>query len=300
MKILITGCNGLIGCRLARLLDAQGHVVYGTSLNGLTNPYIQPAHYIQADLTEEAIPEKMLMQIAPEGLIHAAAITKPDACELNPELCIKTNFNPIPSLFKKAKDLSVFSVYISTDFVFSGRFISHTEETDDFPPVNVYGRSKWEAEKFLLAHHPEVAIVRTALVYGFEPLLPRSNIFTWAYAELSDGHKIRVVNDQFRTPTYADDLANGLSALIQLRKPGLFHLAGIDYLSVYDWVCMMADEFGFDKNLITPVNTRDLNEPALRPPSTRLIIDKARRELLYSPSRLEDNLKMLRNEIGKA
>lgn len=294
MKILITGCNGLVACAFTKNLTENGFSVWGTSLSGLTNPYLESANYLPADLTRPGSAEKILDNIRPDVLVHAAALTKPDACELSPESCYALNHRASVELIEAASQRGVRVIYLSTDFVFSGHHPPHEESSQDFPPLNEYGRSKRLTEEFILSGHPGAAIVRTALVYGYEPLLPRGNIFTWLLQELSAGRPVRVVRDQFRTPTFSDDLARGLSALCKSDSAGIFHLAGKDFVSVYDFALQVADVFDLDSRLITPVETHSLNESARRPPQTRLLYPRAQNELGYQPGTLAENLRKLK------
>lgn len=298
MKVLITGCNGLVGCRLAKRLVDEGISVFGISQNGLTNPYISPANYYQINISDTDKVSEILEVIKPDILIHAAAITKPDICEANKELCHQINFLSAKNLMDESQNRNIYTIHLSTDFVFAGSDIIHDENTNDFPPVNTYGQSKYEIEKYILSNHPDIAIVRTALVYGYEPLLPRNNIFTWAVDELKKGKPIRVVEDQFRSPTFADDLAEGIYALCQKKLSGIFHIAGKDFMSVYDFVCDAAHVFNFDQNLILPVKTITLNEPAKRLPSTKMDITQAKNLLDYQPKSTIDNLNLLYNQYS--
>lgn len=290
MRILLTGCNGLVGCRFAKKAEAGGAEVFGLSENGLTSPYILPSRYLRMDIRDGKTFAGLLAQIRPDVLVHTAALGKPDFCEQHPEISRAVNLEAPKILFREAERLGIYGVHLSTDFVFAGTLPEHTEETEDFPPVNVYGVHKRELELYLAGHHPQVASVRTALVYGYEPLLPRPNLLTWTVENLRVGRSIRVVDDQFRTPTFADDLAEGLWALCRLRLPGPFHLAGTDYLTVYELVRRMATVFSLDADLVLPVSTSALNEPARRPVSTRLLTDKAWTHLNYRPGDLDKNL----------
>ncbi len=297
MKVLITGCNGLLACGLTKQLIRKETSVWGTSLSGLTNPYLPAEKYFAADLTNPASAEELLEKVQPHVLVHAAALTKPDACEMAPDSCSVLNYHASVRLLNAASARGIRVIYLSTDFVFSGNHPPHHEASQDFPPVNAYGLSKRLTEEFILSAHPSAAIVRTALVYGYEPLLPRGNIFTWLMQELSAGRAVRVVKDQFRTPTYTNDLAAGLSALCSSESTGIFHLAGMDYVSVYEFALKVAEVFGLDNRLIIPVETQMLNEPARRPPKTHLICSRAMKELNYQPGKLDENLRKLRDRM---
>ena len=298
VKVLITGCNGLLGCRLSRQLLASGYTVFGSSLRGLVNPYLSPENYTSADLRLPGSAQTLLDFCQPDILVHAAAITKPDLAELNPADCFLSNTKATEMLLLETKKRGIRFIHLSTDFVFRGLAPSHPETATDFQPCNVYGESKLQAEILVAQLDPKACIIRTALVFGFEPLLPRSNIFTWALSELQAGRSIRVVDDQFRTPTYADDLAKGIERVCQQEFNGILNLAGPDWMSVYAFVQAMAEVFGLDKSLILPVKTKVLNEPAKRPPNTRLIIQKAKTELGYAPSSVHSCLHELKNSLS--
>jgi dTDP-4-dehydrorhamnose reductase len=297
VKVLITGCNGLVACSLTKWLHSNGAEVLGTSVSGLTNPYLSREKYLPYDLTSADAPKFLLDAISPDVLVHTAAMTKPDVCELQPEVCRLINTEASGRLITEAAQRNIRSVFLSSDFVFSGNHPPHDENSLDFPAPNVYGLSKKEAEDVVMRNHPSAAIVRTALVYGFEPLLPRSNIFTWLLGELRFGRRVRVVSDQYRMPTYCDDLASGLGGLCFAEMSGIFHLAGADYLSVYEFALAVAEVFGFDADLIIPVETASLGEPAKRPPRTQLISLRAQTDLGYAPGSLEENLVLLRKKM---
>ena len=297
MKVLITGCNGLVACSLTKWLRENGAEVWGTSVSGLTNPHLTEKKYVRYDLTGEGVCHQLLDLVEPDVLVHAAAITKPDECERQPDVCIQLNKDASIRLLSLAAEREIRSLFLSTDFVFSGNNPPHREDAQDFPAPNLYGRSKKETEDVLLSHFPSIAIVRTALVYGFEPLLPRNNVFTWLLGELSAGRPVRVVNDQYRMPTFSEDLASGLGKLCFTDHAGIFHLAGADYLSVYEFALQVAEVFGFDAELIRPVETATLGEPAMRPPKTRLVSGRAFTDLGYAPGPLRENLLLIKSRL---
>jgi dTDP-4-dehydrorhamnose reductase len=297
VKVLITGCNGLVACSLTKWLNSNGAEVLGASVSGLTNPYLSEERYLCYDLTSAHASERLLDAVRPDVLVHAAAMTRPDVCELQPEACRLLNTEVSGRIFMEAAQRNIRSVFLSSDFVFSGNHPPHDENSHDFPAPNVYGISKKEAEDVIMRINPSAAIVRTALVYGFEPLLPRSNVFTWLLGELSEGRTVRVVNDQYRMPTFSDDLAFGLGRLCNTAYAGIFHLAGSDYLSVYEFALQVAEVFGFDSELIRPVETFTLGESAKRPPRTRLVSRRAYSDLGYTPGSLRGNLLQIKSRI---
>ena len=162
---------------------------------------------------------------------------------------------------------------------------------DDKPaPVNFYGKSKSDAEDAVKEYPGNWSIVRTVLVYG-KPMTGKQNILTVVKDKLEKGEIYRVFDDQFRTPTYVEDLADGIVAIIEKKAGGIFHLSGKDYLSPYQMALHTADFLHLDKKLIVRAVASDFEQPAKRPPRTGFIIDKAIRELAFNPVSFEEGLK---------
>jgi dTDP-4-dehydrorhamnose reductase len=188
-------------------------------------------------------------------------------------------------------------VHLSTDFIFDGENGPYKEE-DKADPLSYYGQSKLDAENLILSFHTiNYAILRTVLVYGVVDQMSRTNIVLWAKEALENGKRINVVNDQFRTPTLAEDLAEGclLSAKKQIK--GIFNISGKDFMSILELVYKVADFWKLNKNLITPSSSVGINQPAKRPPKTGFIIEKAISELEYKPHSFEDGLEILNQQL---
>ncbi len=231
-----------------------------------------------------------MKQERPEIVVHAAAMTQVDECELNQDACFQVNVRGTLHAIVDAEQFSQFFIYISTDFVFSGAEGNYREE-DAMQPVNWYGYTKTEAEALVNACAIPWAIVRTCLVYGNSLQGTRSNIINWARAKLSGGEKIKVVDDQVRTPTYVEDLAEGILLVIEKKARGIFHLSGRDTLTPYDMVCATASYFDLDQNLVERVDATNFTQAARRPLKTGFVIDKAINELGFLPGSFEEGLK---------
>jgi dTDP-4-dehydrorhamnose reductase len=142
------------------------------------------------------------------------------------------------------------------------------------------------------------AIARTIIVYGIVDNMSRSNIVLWAKDALSKGQKINVVDDQFRSPTLAEDLAEGCILIAEKGATGVYNLSGPNTFSILDLVYKVADYWKLDKSLVTPSKSNTLNQPAKRPPRTGFIIDKAKKELGYNPHSFEEGLKILDGQLN--
>jgi dTDP-4-dehydrorhamnose reductase len=190
-------------------------------------------------------------------------------------------------------------VHLSTDFIFDGEAGPYSEEA--FPnPINYYGRTKLEAENLIKGSGIKWTIVRTVLVYGIANDMSRSNIILWVKKSLEEGKTIKVVNDQWRTPTLAEDLAAGCILIVKKRELGIFNISGKDFLTPFEMAIQTADYFGLDKSLITEVDSTIFTQPAKRPPRTGFVIDKAKKVLGYNPKSFTEGIAILSKQLKLA
>jgi dTDP-4-dehydrorhamnose reductase len=214
-------------------------------------------------------------------------MTRVDSCEDDKERCWQVNVDAVEHLAKICKATGARLVQVSTDFIFDGQNGPYTE--DDRPnPINYYGKSKLAAENIVRQFGlGRWSIVRAAMLYGTGENLKHSNLGLWMVDRLLAGQPFPVFTDQWRSFTYAPDLAMGIERIIRYRKSGVYHLSSPEYLSVYDFVLEMAQLFGFDASLVKPASWADLPHlKALRPPRTGFIILKAETELGFRPRSL--------------
>ena len=195
--------------------------------------------------------------------------------------------------------LNIHLTHLSTDFVFSGDTGPLAE--DALPaPVNFYGESKLAAEHVVQASPGRWAIARTVLVYGVAHHYGRTNLVLWVRDSLRAGQRIKVVADQWRTPTLAEDLAEGCWLLARQAAQGIYHLSGEEFLTPYDLALRVATQFGLDAMLIERVDASTFSQPARRPARTGFLIEKARRELGYHPHSLADGIALVSQQRDNA
>jgi dTDP-4-dehydrorhamnose reductase len=292
MKILVTGANGLLGQHLVKLLLSGGYHVLATGKGPSRIIYDGPADYayFNADITDGYALEELMDLEKPGVVIHAAAMTQVDIAEQNPKLCSEINIQGTGNVLRHAEKYSGSIVYISTDFVFDGEKGNYAEE-DKRSPVNWYGRTKMDAENIIVTSQIPWTIVRTCLVYGDAVNSARSHIISWVKEKLENKEKIKVVNDQVRTPTFVEDLAKGVLLAIEKKATGIFHISGADVLTPYQVAIKTADVFGLDKSLVEKVDAATFTQPARRPAKTGFNIEKAKRELGYTPLSFEEALR---------
>lgn len=294
MRILITGSNGLLGQKLVELLRQQpGVEVLATSRgpNKLAARY-PDLHFVPLDVTDAAQTHSVVAAVRPSHIIHTAAMTNVDECELNQTDCWTQNVTAVENLVAACETHRAHLIHLSTDFIFSGEEGPLTEEAVP-APINFYGRSKLAAEQAVLASRQPAAIVRTVLVYGTAHDYGRTNIVVWVRNSLRAGRPIKVVDDQYRTPTLAEDLAQGCWLVAQQNATGIFHISSDEYFTPYQMALQVADYYQLDKSLITRVDASSFSQPAKRPLRTGFVIRKARQELGYRPHSFAEGIALL-------
>lgn len=300
MKILITGANGLLGQKLVALLTNQPDIEVVATSRGDNRIACDLVNYTyrNMDITRAEQVNFIIDKEKPDVIIHTAALTNVDECELDHDKCWLLNVRAVEYLIEAAERQGCFFIQLSTDFIFSGERGPLCEE-DQANPVNFYGQSKLEAEKMVMQSKLDYAIVRTILVYGITPNMSRSNIILWVKESLEQNKSIRVVDDQYRTPTLAEDLAIGCYLIAEKRAKGIFHISGKDRLTPYQIALQTAEFFNLDAGLITRTDSSEFKQPAMRPPETGFIIDKAAEVLGYSPHSFKEGIEILSEQLEK-
>lgn len=299
MKVLITGSNGLLGQYLVQRLSALPEyevIATGRGANRLRRQ--EGYKYESVNLADEAAVKGLIERSQPGVIIHAGAMTQADDCERNKDACWMVNVTATRYLLQGAERTGAFFLFLSTDFVFDGLDGPYKED-DPVNPVNYYGASKAAAERIVKQSKAAWAIARTVLVYGVADDPRRSNIITWVKSNLEQKKKLKVVNDQWRTPTLVQDLAEGCKLIIDKRAEGIFHLSGKDMLTPYDMAVQVAGYLDLETKLLEKVDGSSFKQPAKRPAKTGFVIEKAETELGYSPHSFEDGLKIVVEQLGK-
>jgi dTDP-4-dehydrorhamnose reductase len=301
-KILVTGSNGLLGQKLIYQLIKEKTFEIIACARGENRLLNQSGYtYISLDITSQNAIENLLSANLPDCIIHCAAMTNVDECELNPEACKKNNIDAVALFIQALEKLKNPSynphfILVSTDFIFNGSRGPVTEE--EIPePLSIYGHSKYEAEKIVSASKIDTAILRTVLVYGITEGMSRSNIVLWVKNNLESGKEIKVVTDQFRTPTLAEDLAAGCILAMRKRALGIYNISGKDFMSINTIAHKVANFFKLDNQLIKESLSESIQQPAKRPPITGFILEKAMNELGYKPRSFEEGLKVLKEQL---
>jgi dTDP-4-dehydrorhamnose reductase len=296
MRILVTGANGLLGQKLVALLlqDKSIHLIATARKPPVT--LLTRGEFHALDTTNKQQVETVVHQTKPDVIINTAAMTQVDDCEKDHEACIANNVTAVENLIGACKQVNAHLIHLSTDFIFDGTQ-GPLDELAEPHPVNFYGESKLAAEQLVRFSDLHWSILRTVLVYGVVPDMSRSNIVLWVKKSLEDGKKISVVNDQWRTPTLAEDLAMGCYLAATKKAQGIYNISGKDFLSPYDIAVHTAKFFKLDSSLINPTDSNHFKQPARRPLKTGFIIDKAKKELGYEPHSFLEGLEVMAKQL---
>lgn len=272
MSILITGANGQLGQALARTLTVHRP----RSTSGECQLFL--FSHRELDITDSDLVMRVFRQVNPTVVIHAAAYTNVDGCELNPDLAFRTNALGTRNVAVAAEKVGAKLIYISTDYVFDGRDGTGAlrqkpyTEFDRTNPLSVYGRSKLAGEEYALALTRRAFIVRTSWLYG-----PGGNNFVRTILRLAQERRealarglpvqpLRVVDDQVGSPTYTVDLAWVIAQLLETERYGLYHVSNSGSTSWYQFARAILEVVGWTEVEITPITTAELGRPAPRPP----------------------------------
>ena len=254
-KHLIVGASGQLGTALTQQL--------GVSALPAARRLLDPA-WLEIDLEQIAADPELLGAIFDRhdiaSVFCAAGATNVDRCESDPAWAEAANHLGPLTLARAARHIPF--VFFSTDYVFDGNAGPYTEDAEARPLSN-YGRTKLAGEQAILSEHPQALVIRTTTVYGPDP--QGKNFLYTLRRLLSEGKPMRVPNDQLANPTYVDDLATAAIALLQAGHTGLFHAAGPDFLSRYDFALQACAILELSPATMASVSTPDLAQPAARP-----------------------------------
>ncbi|MXV17175.1 dTDP-4-dehydrorhamnose reductase [Hufsiella ginkgonis] len=298
LKILVTGSNGLLGQKITeRFLAKRDFVLVATSRGGNRFPVKDGYIYLPMDITDEAEVRQVIGSIKPDVVINTAAMANPDACESDRLGCDLVNIHAVQYLADSCKELDIHLVHLSTDFVFDGENGPYDENAAP-GPLSYYGKSKLAGEQALEKSGCKWTIIRTILVYGVTGNLSRSNVVLWVKSSLEKQIPIRVVDDQWRMPTLAEDLAEACILAAMKRAFGLYHVSGNEMMSVLELARMVANFWKLDTSLISPVASASLEQPAKRPARTGFVLDKAVKILSYRPRSFVDGLAIVDGKLN--
>jgi len=263
---LVVGASGQVGEHLLRALHLAGQEALGTGCGHL-RPGLRPL-----DLRDPEAVAAALQEIGPRTIYLPAAMTDVDYCERCPREANAINVAGTRVLAEAAGRIGAALVFFSSDYVFDGSSGPYAEG-DPPNPICEYGRQKLAGERAVTEGVVDHLIVRTTVVYGWEA--QGKNFVVRLADRLRRKERIRVPKDQIGSPTYAPNLAEAVVELVASGARGIFHVAGPDLASRYEFAVAAARAFGLDPSWIEPVWTHELAQAAQRPLKAGLRVDKA-------------------------
>ena len=293
LKLLITGASGLYGSKLAQLALAKGIEVYSSDIQSLT----VYGNFVKLDVSAKEQVEEAFRNIKPDVVVHAASLTDVDKCEMNKPLAWKVNVEGTKNIVEAAKNTGSFLIYISTDYVFSGEKGCY-KETDKPDPINYYGVTKLKAEE-IVQTQAEYFIARPSVIYGSTPAAGKVNFALWLIEILRRGEHVKIVTDQWNTPTLNTNLAEMTLEVVERRLTGIYHLGGATRVSRFEFAQQIAEVFGLEKGLIDKVKSSQFSWPAKRPMDSSLDTTKAQTTLKNKPLAMPEALARLKHELSQ-
>jgi dTDP-4-dehydrorhamnose reductase len=295
--ILVTGSNGLLGQKIIYgLLKKTNVKCISTSRGENRMREKQGYEYISLDITDHNSVSETVRRYKPDVIINTAALTNVDACEDRRNEAFAMNVAAVENLATVSLANNCHLIQLSTDFVFNGLNGPYIE-TDNPDPLSYYAQTKYEAEKIIMRLMSSWCIIRTIIIYGVVDDNSRSNVVLWAFNALKNKKSINVINDQFRSPTLAEDLADACISAALKKATGIFHVSGRELMNILDIVKITASFFNLDQSYIQPVSSVSLNQAAKRPPVTGFIISKAMKELDFNPKTFHEGLVQIKNQL---
>jgi len=297
MKILITGSNGLLGQKLLHKLRVDTTIELIATSKGENRVTEKGGYtYFDLDITNNDAVAKLIESENPQVVINTAAMTNVDLCEDEKQACDALNVDAVRSLANACEKNSSHLIQISTDFIFDGEDGPYTEE-DKPNPLSYYGLSKLKSEQLLQDHSVKWTVLRTIIVFGVGEKLSKGNIVLWAKGALAKGDPLNIIDDQFRAPTLAEDLADICILAAKKKAFGVFNASGKDIMSIYEIVERIAKHYGNSTENLNKISTATLKQKAGRPPKTGFILDKSINQLGYNPHSFEECLTIIDQQL---
>ena len=289
LKFLVTGASGLLGHKIAQLALEKGHEVYSICKE-------HPTHFgtpIKLDLTNQNEISKVITKLKPEAIIHTAAYTDVDGCETNRDLAWKINAEATKQIAIASAKINSHITYVSTDYVFDGEKGLYTEE-DETNPISYYGHTKLKGEEFIKEYAINWCIARPSVLYGW--LDHKQNFATWLINSLNQKKEVKVLKDQYVSPTLNTNLAEMLLEIAQRKTLGILHTAGGTRVSRYEYALKLAEVFNLNMDLIKPAKIDEMSWKAKRPKDSSLNVNKATALLNKKPLTLNQAFKVMKKE----
>ena len=283
LKILIIGGSGAIGFNLIKYLKNGNDVHFTYFKNKIPEPNGYELNIVNKENTVN-----LINNIKPDIIIHTAALTNVDICETEKELANSINVNGTKNIIEGAKKSNSKIIFVSTSAVFSGNKKENFEE-DVRDPISNYGITKVTGEKAVQQSGLPYLILRTDQPYCWPEKWQHTNSVKRVIETLKSNSSLKEIEDWYNTPTYVLDFVKATIKLIQIKEVGIFHLVGSDFLNRVEWALLTAEIFKLKKELIQPINSKELDLKAKRS-NVKLNNEKIKKKIKISFLGIKDGL----------
>lgn len=287
-KVLVIGGSGLLGGKLINALIRENFEVCSTYKETPASNSECASFYL--DIRDSVRTINLMKELSADVVIHTAALTSVDECEVSKTLAWEVNVEGTRNIASACNNSGSKLMYLSTDYVFDGRFGMYGEE-DETNPVNYYAETKLEGEKIVKELCLDHIIARTSVLYGWGH---KQNFASWIIKELSLGRKINIVRDQYNSPTLADDLADILILLLEKGQTGIFHTAGSERINRLEFTHRIVKTFALNKDLVKEVNSDEMTWVAKRPNDSSLDVSKVSK--IKKPLDIDESLDRMKRQ----
>lgn len=263
MDVLLLGGGGFLGKKLKTVLLNDAH--------NITAP-----PYSELDIRDACRLNKVFEESRPEVVLLAAAMTNVDGCEKDKEKAYEVNVFGTRNVVNACSRHDAKLVFFSTDFVFDG--VGGSYEEDNPPnPLSYYAKTKRWGEEEIIRSSCDYIIERVSVLYGYNDASDKLSFVKWVIGSLNAHMPIHVVTDQYSCPALIDEIASATLSLLLKKEKGIFHVAGSECLSRFDFALTVADVFHLDNTLIAPTTSETLSQIAIRPRNSCLSIEKIKK-----------------------
>lgn len=290
-KILITGGTGLLGKALILTAPENTRIAI-THLHEITSDVLNSIESYKMSLDDSDSLLKVVKDFKPDVVFHTAGMGSVDEAEKNQEYAKKINLEILSPLVKSVNELNALLVFISSNAVYEGDNPPYSEKSEQ-KSVNYYGELKIQAEKFIRENAKQFIIIRPILMYGWPQTGRRDNPFSWIVKKLGNNEPMKLVNDTITMPLLDRDCANVCWKSLSFVGED-FNVAGSEQITFYDFGKVIAEEFGFDSKLLTPVGSDAFPTIARRPRDTSYDISKIERLLGINPVGVREGTRYLK------
>ena len=285
-KLIITGASGFLGYSLIKEA-ANDFDVYGLyNKRAFTSPMLTSLH---GDITNYISLGNLIDDIEPDAVIHLAALADANYCQVHPQESYTVNVEASANLAGICADYNIPFLFSSTDLVFDGRQGMYTEQ-DEVNPVNLYGEHKALAEQKILSIYPLATVCRLSLMFGASAN-GKTNYVSNLIQQLRSGQPVSLFHDEYRSIAGTQSVSKGLLKLLG-KASGIYHVAGEERLSRYEFGLKISEVFNLEKNLLKSCSQKDIEMAAPRPADVSMDITKAK-SLGYEPMSVADELALL-------